>query len=141
MTKSPDEQAVLLANSAFYKAFGAMDYDAMAAVWAQRASDICVHPGWPFLRGWKDIRAAWQAIFAGTGFMQVSLSEVTVEITGPVARVCCVENLYSVYEEQAVASQVAATNLFLYTDRGWRMTLHHGSPIGSTPVEAEPDIN
>lgn len=141
MPQPPEEHAVQRINQAFYTAFEAMDYDAMAAVWAQRPADICIHPGWPILHGWRDIRASWQAIFAGTGFMRVTLSELSIDISGPVARVCCVENLYSVYEEQAIASQIAATNLFLYTDRGWRMTLHQGSPIGSAPVSAEPDVN
>ncbi|MFT4975250.1 MAG: ketosteroid isomerase-like protein [Myxococcota bacterium] len=140
---SPEAQAVLRANEAFYAAFSTMDYDAMRGVWAGRPEDICVHPGWPFLKGWRDIRESWRAIFANTGFMQVTLSELTVEVTGTVGRVSCMENLYSVFDQEAITSLVAATNLFILTADGWRMTLHHGSPVASQPVTAadSDDIN
>jgi len=132
---SPSEEADLLrVNLAFYQSFESMDYDAMAALWSQRPEDICVHPGWPFLAGWRDIRESWRAIFANTGFMRIDITDVRVELGERLARVCCVENLYSVFDQQTLASQVAATNLFIKVDGAWKVTLHHGSPVASQEV-------
>ena len=56
---SPEVSALLAANQAFYDAHEARDLDAMARVW-DNAGDmgdvvdrgiVCVHPGWPILRG------------------------------------------------------------------------------------------
>ena len=140
---SPEAEAVLQINQSFYDAFESMDFEAMSAVWSQQRTDTCVHPGWPFLRGWRDIRESWRAIFANTGFMRISLTEVSLEIRGDTARIHCVENLYSVFEDQTLASQVAATNLFARVGGQWRMTVHHGSPIANSALQSDPapDIN
>ncbi|MFT5682895.1 MAG: hypothetical protein ACI8RZ_003819 [Myxococcota bacterium] len=135
---------LLTANQDFYTAFESMTYSQMATVWAQRPEDCCTHPGWDTLRGWREIRESWRAIFAGTEFVRIEVTKVSAEIQGTVGRVVCVENLLSVVDRQAVHSQVACTNLFLLTDEGWKLTLHHGSPIASQPVmaaEVDLDVN
>jgi hypothetical protein len=49
--------------------------------------------------------------------------------------------VHSVYEHISVAGEprsrapVIATNIFLRTERGWRMVAHHASPA---PVASEP---
>lgn len=144
MTDSPstsDELAVRTALDAFYDAFEAMDMDAMSAVWARRDHDICVHPGWEILSGWDEIRESWRAIFANTGFMRFQASGVQVELLGDVARITNVENLFTVAGVHTAHSQIAATNLFLRTPQGWKLTLHHGSPMAAHHVveELDPD--
>ena len=124
-------------NSAFYEAFSKMDYDAMAALWSQRESDVCIHPGWSILRSWREIRESWRAIFANTGFMELEISELNISIHGTLARVTCVENLFMVVEGQTLHSQVACTNLFEQLDGAWRIVLHHGSPIATSAVSSE----
>jgi hypothetical protein len=53
-------------------------------------------------------------------------------------------SVHSVYEYITVAgeprprSPVIATNVYLRTERGWRMVAHHASPAPST-VSAEPE--
>ena len=46
-----DEEAVLAANEAFYRAFAARDFAAMDALWAAEAPVACIHPGWDALVG------------------------------------------------------------------------------------------
>ena len=46
-----DEQEVLFANEAFYRAFGDRDRHAMDEMWARENPVACVHPGWGALIG------------------------------------------------------------------------------------------
>jgi ketosteroid isomerase-like protein len=126
-----DDDAVLAANKAFYDAFEALDLAAMSRVWAHRPTATCIHPGWEILSGWDEIRESWRAIFANTGYMRFKASNIRVHVVGNSAWVCCVENLFQVVEGHTIHSQVACTNLFLRTGEGWKMVLHHGSPIAS----------
>lgn len=135
-----DAEAILDVMQAFYDALEMMDAPAMADVWAGRPADVCVHPGWPMTHGWQSIRHSWRTIFEHTGYLQVSLSDISLEIGGRIARVCCTERRYSVYAPGTITSTVAATNLFVRTEEGWRLTLHHGSPVSGQRIAAA-DIN
>ena len=46
-----DDEAVLFANEAFYRAFADRDVEAMDEVWAQGVPVACIHPGWQRARG------------------------------------------------------------------------------------------
>lgn len=116
-------------NAAFYRAMSSADLELMATCWARRGEDTCIHPGWPMLTGWDAIRQSLEAIFAGSTYMHFAISDQSVERWDGVARVNCIENIWSVAPGRTVQTRVAATNLFVRTDDGWRMILHHGSPI------------
>jgi ketosteroid isomerase-like protein len=123
------------ANAAFYRAFSELDLEAMTELWARTERDVCIHPGWPMLRGWEAIEQSWRQIFAGTDAMQFFVSDVAVRSSPELAIVTCIENLISIARGQRVGSRIAATNAFVRTPDGWRLVLHHGSPIaGSTEV-------
>src|SRR5206468_1148625 len=47
------------ANARFYRAFEALDLAEMEKVWAHGEHVKCVHPGWPLLAGWANVRASW----------------------------------------------------------------------------------
>lgn len=136
-----DRAAVLEQNKAFYAAFEALDVEAMSRVWARRAQDVCIHPGWEILQGWHAIRESWRVIFANTDYMRFQPSDVQVEILGDVARVTCVENIFSVIEGHSLHSRVGCTHLFVRTPDGWRLTLHHGSPIAVGQVYGDFDTD
>ena len=55
-------EAVVLANANFYRALSLADFGAMQRVWLASPDAVCVHPGWPPLRGWPDIRESWRGI-------------------------------------------------------------------------------
>lgn len=124
------------ANAEFYAAFEALDLDRMAAVWADgnyAASLACVHAGWPMLRGRGEILRSWALIMANTPYIQFVLTDVTVDVSGDRAVVTCGENILAADDDSAVgflaAGSVVATNIFLRTDGGWKLWLHHGSPV------------
>lgn len=54
-----DVKAVEAANARFYRALSRADLPAMEAVWSHADDVACLHPGWPLLRGWDDVRASW----------------------------------------------------------------------------------
>lgn len=134
-----DESDVLAQNKAFYNAFRQLDLEAMETVWSQTEADACIHPGWPILRGWDRVRDSWAGIFGDAGYMRVEPTDIEILLSGDVARVTCVENIYSVHGGLTMQGRIAATNLFQRTGEGWRMVLHHGSPIGATAATGPSD--
>lgn len=121
----PTTAAVHAANTAFYAAFEARDLDAMSDVWEHTDRVTCVHPGWPILTGWASVAASWFALFDGPQRLQFIVTGEQVHVEGTTAWVTCNENLIDAGGTQAVA----ATNVFVAADGGWRLVHHHGSPV------------
>ena len=117
------------ANAGFYRAFETLDIARMEAVWAHDERATCVHPGWPLLTGWAAVRDSWDAIFANTEEMRFTLSDVRVVAAGDTAVVTCTENILSGVAGRIAVSSVLATNVFERRSEGWRMILHHASPV------------
>jgi ketosteroid isomerase-like protein len=97
----------------------------MAAVWEQSDRVVCVHPGWPILRGWEAVEESWRRIFDGPGRNQFIVTNEVIVIEGDLAWVTLDENLVT----EGATGTIAATNVFGRTDAGWLLTLHHGSPV------------
>jgi ketosteroid isomerase-like protein len=113
------------ANAAFYAAHEARDLDAMRQVWGHGDDAVCVHPGWPILRGWEQVEESWRRIFDGPGRNQFILTNESVEVHDRTAWVTVEENLVDRGDTQAIA----ATNVFIRTTDGWKLVAHHGSPV------------
>jgi ketosteroid isomerase-like protein len=124
-----DSQAVEEANTEFYAAFEHSDLGRMRNVWLDDDTASCVHPGWRVLRGTSRIMRSWAAIFANTPYIQFFLSDVDVTVLGDVAIVRCVEGIVTSLADAEGDASVAATNVFVRTVDGWRLWLHHGSPV------------
>ena len=131
------ERGVGEANRAFYAAFEARDMEAMSAVWERTERVSVTHPGWPTLRGWDAVAASWDAIFGNTPYIQFFLTDERIEVVGDLAWVTVTENILQAAagvepeddSPKLADAQVAATNVFVRDDGGWRMTVHHGSPV------------
>lgn len=121
----PAIHEVLAANQAFYDAHEQRDLEAMGTVWEHSDRASCIHPGWPILRTWPVVEESWRRILAGPGRNQFILTNESVAIENDLAWVTVDENLVDV----SGAGTIAATNLFARTDDGWRLVLHHGSPV------------
>src|ERR1700745_3053993 len=81
-------------NEDFYAAFERADLDAMDALWANgdlAASVVCVHPGWPGLRGRDEVMRSWAMIMANTTYIQFVLTDIEVEVGTDFAVITCVE--------------------------------------------------
>jgi uncharacterized protein (TIGR02246 family) len=120
------------AEAAFYEAFEKGDLDAMMGVWADDDEIVCVHPGGPRLAGVEEVREAWRQIFAGNQTLRFRLRQQQT-LNGMTLVV------HSVYEQITVANEararqpVIATNIYMRTENGWRMVVHHASPAPAAP--------
>jgi ketosteroid isomerase-like protein len=151
VSNAEDERAVLFANAALYDAFETADLDLMEAVWIDGpgADDvICVHPGWPPLRGRGQVLRSWAMIMANTTNISFVLTDIDATVDGDVAVVTCAENILTGMPEEPEISttlasaglsggRVAATNVFRRTASGWRLWVHHASPVLSAIEEEE----
>jgi len=116
---------LLAANRAFYDAHEARDLSAMSMVWEHADRAVCVHPGWPILRGWQAVEQSWRLIFEGPGRNQFIITNESAEVIGDAAWVTLEENLV----DRGDTDTIAATNVFALIDGEWKMTAHHGSPV------------
>ena len=136
------EAEVRAANAAFYAAFEACDLDAMSAVWEHSDRVTVTHPGWPSLHGWARVVGSWEAIFANTDYIQFVLTDDVVTVVDDAAWVTLDENiLQSVGAGAAEGSpegdalsgaRIAALNVFARGADGWRLVVHHGSPVSTS---------
>lgn len=128
-----DVAAVTAANAELYAAFEEGDVDRMEAVWDDSEDVRCVHPGWPLLRGRSRVLRSWSVIMANTSYIQFFLTGVEASVDGDIAVVTCEENiLTAVADPDGTLSQsakVVATNVFRRRTDGWRLFVHHGSPV------------
>lgn len=121
------------AQAAFYSAFEKADLTAMMLVWAEDEDILCIHPGSQRLIGMEAVRQSWRQIFTPGPHMRFQLLDVRVQP----GRMISVHNLY---ERITIVGQlkphlVLATNVYVQTPSGWRMLMHHGSPL---PPDAAP---
>jgi ketosteroid isomerase-like protein len=135
------EDVVLTANTAFYNAFEAGDLDLMAAVWLPEPDPVCIHPGNAAIYGYAEMMRAWAMIFANTPYIQFFLTDVQVRVDEDVAYFTCTENVLSsgegAPEEGFAGGKALATNVFRKTSTGWRLWIHHASPVLSSGGQSE----
>ena len=132
MSGDADRAAVEAVNAAMYEAFETADVDRMQTIWDEvdPAAVVCVHPGWPMLRGREQVLRSWSAVMAGTEYIQFFLTDVRVSVLGDTAIVTCTENVLTEVTERAHGgTSVVATNVLVRRPGGWRVQVHHGSPV------------
>ena len=132
-----DEDSAITANEKFYKAFNARDLSAMKEIWSSHQNVTCVHPGWSPLNGFEPIIDSWQGIFKNSGNMDIQISDINMLKSNDLAWVSCVEKLYTIASHGVLASKVFSTNLFKLNKDGWKMIMHHASPMPSMPESEE----
>ncbi len=139
MTTTPIFATPENAETAFYEALENADLDAMMNVWSDDEEVVCVHPGGPRLAGFDSVRESWRQIFSGGPSMRFHLSELQTLRSIRVA-------IHSVHENIVVAGQtqplspIVATNVYLLTERGWRMLVHHASPAPGQVVAGDGSV-
>jgi ketosteroid isomerase-like protein len=127
---SPEELAVLDANSAFYGAFARRSFRAMDAIWAEGVPVTCVHPGWDAIRGREEVMESWRSLLGGDP-PAIRCGTASAHVAGPVAWVVCREIIPG-------APPVAATNLFVKQDGAWRICHHHAGLVTEAAEERPP---
>ena len=124
-----DEQSVLAANAAFYKAFETGDLEAMAAAWSAGPLVACTHPGWTAITGRNDVLASWAGILEGSAG-RVACLDPAANVLGDTAFVTCGESVGN--------NLLAATNIFAREGDAWRLVHHHASPVARAYVKEGP---
>lgn len=123
------------AEAAFYEALTKGDLDAMMAVWADDDEIYCIHPHGARVSGMTQVRESWRQIFSSGQTLRFQLREQQY-VHGMMLSVHSVYEHISVLGETRTRNPVIATNIYLRTERGWRMVAHHASPA---PVATEPE--
>jgi len=124
-----DEDRLLAANAAFYRAFGARDLEAMDMLWAPEQVS-CVHPGWPALLTRAAVLASYRDIFRNPHQEAILASDESCLLEGDDGRVFCVENVGG--------ALLLATNWFRRIGDSWRMLHHQASPLAVEQKRREP---
>ena len=83
---------------------------------------------------------SWERIFDGAFEMKFELGEIDVTISGELAVLVVEENLTQRGYDGVSRSRVIATNVFQRVGDGWRMIIHHGSPVIQPPDPSEPPL-
>ncbi len=143
--QSRDVAAVTAANAAFYQAIEHADLDLMHALWLDVPGMVvhCVHPGTRAVRGRSEVMRSWAAVMAGVSYIQFFITDVEVQLSGDVALVTCQENVLTVVDSPSgdptgfAGGLALATNVFHRGGGGWRLWLHHASPVLSVSTDAQ----
>jgi ketosteroid isomerase-like protein len=88
-----------------------------------------VHPGWPPLRGWPNIRESWRGIFEHQGPLHIWPSETEVRLYGQTAEINCLENIDVAQLEEAEVICTRATNIFRLVAQNWKILEHYTMPL------------
>ncbi len=124
-----EQDAVLFANEAFYRAFAARDVAAMDDVWAHGQTVACIHPGWGALIGREAVMRSWRDILGNPASPAVAAQAARAFVYGDFAFVICFEAL--------AGNFLIATNLFVREGPLWKLLHHQAGPTAERPqVEA-----
>lgn len=128
-----DVAAVTAANAELYAAIESGDVERVAAMWDDGDDVVCVHPGWPSVRGRSRVLRSWAVIMANTAYIQFFATGVDVAIEADVAIVTCEHGLLARSDERDTGfgetARVVASNVFRRRADGWRLWSHHASPV------------
>ncbi len=134
-----DKEQIMRINNTFYRALGSRDLDLMGTIWIKDQRAGCVHPGWIMLQGWEAIRQSWENVFDPEDRLEIKLHNLSVDIKGNAAWVTCVQELKYIMRDPVSMNISTSTNIFEKTDEGWKMVVHHASPLPVTFDEIADD--
>ena len=116
------------AEAAFYRAFENRDAQAMGGLWLADPGVACIHPLAAPLTGYNAVMAGWKSLFDGAGRFRVRAECVAALAEGDTVFRIVHEHL-TLGEEARSRPPILATNAYRKTPQGWRMVLHHASPM------------
>lgn len=115
-------------ETAFYAAFSRGDLTAMRQVWLQGETTSCIHPMGDRLLGTTAILKSWETILKNTWDIIIELSDQVIHEGEQIAIHTLVENIHAPEQSEQVFRFVV-TNIYQSTPDGWKMVLHHASPM------------
>jgi ketosteroid isomerase-like protein len=122
------------AQAAFYEAIERADLAQMMTVWAGENDIVCIHPGGDRHTGIEQVRESWRQIFARGPELKFKLLD---ECAYP-GRTVAVHNVHEhiTHTQAAFApTTVVATNVFVLSNHGWHLLVHHASQFPQQRTE------
>jgi len=116
------------AEDAFYTAFTAGDMEAMRQVWLDACYSSCIHPMGDRLAGTVAVLKSWETILKNTADVLIDISDRVIEEQQQIAIHTLIENIHLV-DKPEQTFQFLATNIYQQTTEGWKLLLHHASPM------------
>lgn len=113
------------AEQKFYLAFENGDIEMMMSIWCKDNETVCIHPGGPRLEGLDNIRSSWDDIFNHEKNLKFEVSKKKIIINSNIALHHVIE---SIFVNNELQSEIIATNIYVKSNDGWKMVLHHASP-------------
>jgi ketosteroid isomerase-like protein len=139
MAKKPIFTSPQEAEATFYEALERGDLDAMMSVWSEDEEIVCVHPGGPRLNGYALVREGWRHIFEGGTRLKVQLLALSTVHASFTAVHSVIEQI-TVVGQKHLAAPVVATNVYIRGALGWRMIVHHSSPVPPSSIGDAPNV-
>lgn len=118
----------LEAEAAFYRALAEGDFEALMTVWSEEEEVVCIPPGGPRIVGLAAVRETWRRILADGSRVRIEASQAVTSASAMMAMHCVLERLATDGPGPRVTT-LAATNVYVRGADGWRMVLHHASPV------------
>lgn len=97
----------------------------MSNVWLDSPSIVCTHPMAARIVGYRLIIGSFMGLFQNQGEVAVTLEQVETMLTKDMSVRTGVEVLH----QDAMEYRMQVTNVFRSTEEGWKMVLHHASPV------------
>ncbi len=120
------------AEEAFYDAMQQGDVATMMSLWADDDDAVCVHPNGARLVGIAAIRDSFEQIFAQGGVdVRTALAHRHQGVMVAVHNV--VEKVLVSGRAGSEVVECVATNVYVKGAGGWRILMHHASPLGDAP--------
>jgi hypothetical protein len=147
---SGDELELRELNEALWNAVEEGDLDRLGTLWADGPDGLtatCVHPGWPALRGRAEVLRSYALIMANTSYVQFFLTDVEVEVGKDMAVLSCTVSMLTGMDEGEdgldagfAGGRAMVTNVFRRSESGWRLWLHHASPVLAESDDADTEL-
>ncbi|MDE3180865.1 MAG: nuclear transport factor 2 family protein [Acidobacteriota bacterium] len=136
------EKRVLDANGRLYQALESKNMAGIQSIWWHDEWVQCLHPGWPLVRGWRQIEESFSTIFRLTTQLSVTVSQPLVHVCGNSAWVSSTEQITMVMGGEFIATRVEATNLLERRGAEWRLVNRHTTPVpGAGFVEGSQSVH
>lgn len=108
----------------------------MADLWSRSAQSECIHPMSERVQGHAAILHSWAEIFAHPTSMRFEVVATRRTQIGDLA----VHVLHEAIrlENEAAHSRMIATNVYVREEDGWKLLVHHASPVRRAPARRGP---
>ena len=115
-------------EAAFYDAFSKANLQDMKKVWLDSPGVVCTHPMAQRVVGYRLIVGSFLGLFKSQGELNAAIEQVETMQTTDLSVHTGVEVLH----QDAMEFRMQVTNVYRSTEDGWRMVLHHASPMHTT---------